>query len=75
VREERGRGLGFRQDMSRDRAHKPSMLQDIEAHRPTEVKAILCAIGRQGRSANVVTPVIDILASLVRIIDQTNICA
>jgi len=52
------------------RAHKPSMLQDIEAHRPTEVEAILGAIGREARSVNVSTPVIDTLASLVRIIDR-----
>lgn len=53
------------------RQHKPSMLQDILAGRPTEIDAINGAIVLQGRARGVPTPYNDALASLVRIIERS----
>lgn len=53
------------------RQHKPSMLQDILAGRPTEIDAINGAIVLQGRARGIPTPYNDALASLVRIIERS----
>jgi 2-dehydropantoate 2-reductase len=50
--------------------HKPSMFQDIEAGRRTEIDSINGAIARAGRAKGVDTPVISTLASLVRMLEQ-----
>ena len=46
--------------------HRPSMLQDLENGKPTEVEALLGYISNQGRVAAVPTPVCDLLAGLMR---------
>ncbi len=46
--------------------HRPSMLQDIENGKPTEVAALVGFVGKQGKKAGVATPTCDLLASLVR---------
>lgn len=48
------------------RPHKPSMLQDILAGRPTEIESINGAIVEQARLAGVKAPTIEALARLVR---------
>lgn len=50
-------------------AHKASMLQDLEADRPSEIETINGAIAAEGKRAGVATPVCDTLADLVRIIE------
>ena len=46
--------------------HRPSMLQDIENCKPTEVAAFTGYISDQGRRYNVSTPNCDLLSGLVR---------
>jgi 2-dehydropantoate 2-reductase len=46
--------------------HRPSMLQDIENSKPTEVDAFTGYISEQGRRYNVPTPYCDLLSGLVR---------
>jgi 2-dehydropantoate 2-reductase len=46
--------------------HRPSMLQDLEHNKPTEVDALLGYVSAQGRTAAVPTPTCDLLADLVR---------
>lgn len=53
------------------RQHKPSMLQDILAGRPTEIDAINGAIVRQGRAYGISAPYNDAVASLVRLIERS----
>jgi 2-dehydropantoate 2-reductase len=53
------------------RQHKPSMLQDVLAGRPTEIDAINGAIVLQGRARGVPTPYNDALSSLVRVIERS----
>ena len=50
--------------------HRPSMLQDIENHKPTEVEAMVGYVVAQGRKYGVVTPCCDFLTALVRFKDQ-----
>lgn len=47
-------------------ANRSSMLQDVEAGRPTEIEAICGAVARHGRACGVPTPVNDVLTALVR---------
>jgi 2-dehydropantoate 2-reductase len=47
-------------------AHKPSMLQDVLARRPTEIDALNGGIVRAGREAGVPTPLHATIAALVR---------
>ena len=47
-------------------AHKPSMLQDVLAHRPTEIDALNGGIVRAGREAGVPTPLHAAIAALVK---------
>ncbi len=46
--------------------HRPSMLQDIENGKPTEVDALVGFVAEKGRKVGVPTPICDLLASLVR---------
>lgn len=46
--------------------HRPSMLQDIENGKPTEVDALVGYVVVQGEKYNVATPTCGVLASLVR---------
>ena len=55
--------------LANHRAHKASMLQDRLAGRRTEIEQINGAIVREGKAANVPTPVNATLANLMRLID------
>ena len=46
--------------------HRPSMLQDIEQGKPTEVEAMVGYVAAQGRQHAVPTPACELLADLVR---------
>ncbi len=46
--------------------HRPSMLQDLENKKPTEVDAMVGYVATQGRKYGVATPCCEILAALVR---------
>jgi len=46
-------------------AHKTSMLQDFERHRPLEIDALVTAVQELGRLANVPTPTIDAVLALL----------
>jgi 2-dehydropantoate 2-reductase len=52
-------------------AHKTSMLQDIEAGRPTEVDAIVGAVAELGRLVGVATPHIDAVYAAVKLLERT----
>jgi 2-dehydropantoate 2-reductase len=47
-------------------AHRPSMLQDAEARRPTEIATLNGAIADEGRRAGVPTPRHDAILALIR---------
>ncbi len=49
------------------RGHKASMLQDIEAGRPTEIDAIVGAVREIGKWVDVDTPALNVLYSLVKL--------
>ncbi|MBT8359498.1 MAG: ketopantoate reductase family protein [Deltaproteobacteria bacterium] len=46
--------------------HRPSMLQDLENNKLTEVDALLGYVSVQGQKAGVATPTCELLASLIR---------
>ena len=50
--------------------HRPSMLQDLENHKPTEVEAMVGYVAAQGRKHGVPTPCCQVLAALVRCKEQ-----
>jgi 2-dehydropantoate 2-reductase len=52
-------------------AHKTSMLQDIEAGRPTEVDAIVGAVAELGRLTQIPTPHIDAIYACVKLLEKT----
>lgn len=52
-------------------AHKTSMLQDIEAGRPTEVDAIVGSVAELGRLVGVSTPHIDAVYASVKLLEKT----
>ncbi|KAB8332923.1 2-dehydropantoate 2-reductase [Scytonema tolypothrichoides VB-61278] len=52
-------------------AHKTSMLQDIEACRPTEVDAIVGAVAELGRLTQTPTPHIDAIYASVKLLEKT----
>ncbi|TPG47077.1 2-dehydropantoate 2-reductase [Roseomonas nepalensis] len=68
------RGLGIALDVdpaarvaaSRSTAHKPSILQDMEAGKPIEMEAMLVQPLALARMAGVPTPVLDLLVGLAR---------
>jgi 2-dehydropantoate 2-reductase len=51
--------------------HKASMLQDVEARRPTEVDYLNGGISRFGAEAGVPTPINDVIWGLVRGLEQS----
>lgn len=51
-------------------AHKTSMLQDIEAGKPTEVEALVGAVAELGRLVDVPTPHLDTLYAGVRLLER-----
>jgi 2-dehydropantoate 2-reductase len=54
-------------------AHKTSMLQDMEAGRPTEIDAIVGAVAELGRLTQTPTPHIDALYANVKLLEATKI--
>ena len=48
-------------------AHRPSILQDLEAGRPMEVDALYPVPLEMARLMNVPTPALDLLAALIRV--------
>ena len=50
--------------------HRPSMLQDLENNKPTEVEAMVGYVAAQGRRFDVPTPCCEVLAALVRFKEQ-----
>jgi len=52
--------------------HKTSMLQDIEARRPTEAAALVGAIIELGQIVGVPTPKIEAVYACVRLLEETN---
>jgi len=46
--------------------HRPSMLQDLEQNKPTEIEALTGYVCKQGRRYTVATPYCDMLTRLVR---------
>ena len=52
--------------------HKTSMLQDIEARRPTEAAALVGSIIELGQIVGVPTPKIEAVYACVRLLEQTN---
>lgn len=55
--------------------HRPSMLQDLEHNKPTEVEAMAGYVAAQGRRYGVPTPCCEILAALVRFKEQQGALA
>ncbi|HEU5097814.1 MAG TPA: 2-dehydropantoate 2-reductase [Roseiflexaceae bacterium] len=51
--------------------HKTSMLQDIEAGRPTEVEALVGAVAELGRLTATPTPHIDAIYAAVKLLERT----
>ena len=51
-------------------AHKTSMLQDIEAGRPTEADALVGAVAELGRLTGIPTPNIDAIYASVKLLEQ-----
>lgn len=52
-------------------AHKTSMLQDIEARRPTEIDALVGAVAELGALTDTPTPHIDSIYASVKLLEQT----
>jgi 2-dehydropantoate 2-reductase len=51
--------------------HRPSMLQDVEAHRPTEISLLNGAIVRIGRERGVPTELNETIADLIGAVEQS----
>ena len=56
-------------------AHKTSMLQDIEARRPTEIEAIVGAVAELGRLTDTPTPHINAVYAAVKLLEKTQLSA
>jgi 2-dehydropantoate 2-reductase len=56
-------------------AHKTSMLQDIEAGRPTEIEALVGAVVELGQLTGVPTPHIEAIYAAVKLLEQTTLAA
>jgi 2-dehydropantoate 2-reductase len=54
-------------------AHKTSMLQDIEAGRPTEVDVIVGSVAELGRLVGITTPHIDAVYASVKLLERVTI--
>lgn len=46
--------------------HRPSMLQDLENNKPTEVDALVGYVSKQGKTLNIPTPTCDMLTALIK---------
>lgn len=55
--------------------HRPSMLQDLEQGKPTEVDALVGYVSSHGRYYNIETPFCDLLGSLIRFKEQRALSA
>ncbi|MCL1979705.1 MAG: ketopantoate reductase family protein [Proteobacteria bacterium] len=64
------RKVFYRQLIPATSHHRPSMLQDLEHHKPTEVDAMVGYVAAQGRKYGVATPCCEFLAALVRFKEQ-----
>lgn len=51
-------------------AHKTSMLQDLEAHRPMEIDPLLTVVQEMGRLVGQATPTIDTVLALIKLREQ-----
>ncbi len=51
--------------------HRPSMLQDLEQGKPTEVEALVGYVAKQGEHLGISTPACSLLADLVRFKEKT----
>ena len=51
--------------------HKPSMLQDVEAQRPTEVDALNAGIAKIGREIGVPCPLNEAMAGMIKGLEQS----
>ena len=51
--------------------HKPSMLQDVQARRPTEIDVLNGGIAAEGRRAGVPTPLHDCMVALVKGLEKS----
>ncbi len=54
-------------------SHKTSMLQDIEAGRPTEIDAIVGAVAELGKLTQIPTPHIDAIYASVKLLEATKV--
>ena len=52
--------------------HRPSMLQDLEQGKPTEIEALTGYVADQGSKLSIPTPACSMLAGLVRFREQTG---
>jgi 2-dehydropantoate 2-reductase len=67
--------MGYRLDIDAERvvatnmqlAHRPSILQDLEAGRPMEIDALYTVPLELARLTNVPTPMLDLLVSMIRL--------
>ena len=46
--------------------HRPSMLQDLEQGKPTEIDAFAGYVSKNGKKHGIATPTCDLLCSLIR---------
>ncbi|MDR2551239.1 MAG: ketopantoate reductase family protein [Desulfobulbus sp.] len=60
------RKVFYREQVPATYNHRPSMLQDLEHRKPTEVDAMVGYVAAQGRKYGVPTPCCEFLAALVR---------
>jgi len=52
--------------------HRPSMLQDLEAGKCTEIEALTGYVSKMGSQYHIATPVCDTLSALIRFREQNN---
>jgi len=64
------RKVFYREQVPATYNHRPSMLQDLEHRKPTEVDAMVGYVAAQGRKYGVPTPCCEFLAALVRFKEQ-----
>lgn len=55
--------------------HRPSMLQDLEQGKPTEVEALVGYVANQGNTLSIPTPTCSMLANLVRFKERTSVAS
>jgi len=53
--------------------HRPSMLQDLENHKPTEVEALVGYVSAKGKEYKIATPFCDLLGSLIRFREKHSV--